>query len=109
MFTALLCYGYADHLWYYIALERLESIYGACNLVTNICVLALPDAKQPVAVIIPHEGNIRLVLKAHDVDATAEFSELCKEHIFQEIIKMECNNIGGRNGSKPMSYFKLSF
>ncbi|KAH9476805.1 Long-chain-fatty-acid--CoA ligase 2 [Psilocybe cubensis] len=86
----------------YIALERLESIYRSCNLVANICVLALPDAKQPVAVIIPHEGNIRLVLKAHDVDATAEFSELCKQHLVQEIIRTECNNVGKRNGFKPM-------
>ncbi|PPQ69699.1 hypothetical protein CVT24_001199 [Panaeolus cyanescens] len=43
----------------YIALERLESIYKACNLVGNICVHATQEAKQPMAIIIPHEAHLR--------------------------------------------------
>ncbi|KDR78210.1 hypothetical protein GALMADRAFT_224584 [Galerina marginata CBS 339.88] len=86
----------------YIALERLESVYKACNLVANICVLATPEAKQPVAIIIPHEGNLRRVLQAHEVDSTPELASLCEDASVQEIIRTECNTVGKRNGFKTV-------
>lgn len=50
----------------YIALERLEAIYKACNLVNNMCVYANSDMKQPVAIIIPHEAHLRARLETLD-------------------------------------------
>ncbi|KAF9556465.1 long-chain-fatty-acid-CoA-ligase [Agrocybe pediades] len=85
----------------YIALERLESIYKSCNLVTNICVLANPDAKQPIAIIIPHEANLRRVLKAHEIDLDVDLGHLCDNATVKDIIRTECNNVGKRNGFKP--------
>ncbi|KAF9031598.1 hypothetical protein BJ165DRAFT_1417660 [Panaeolus papilionaceus] len=48
----------------YIALERLESVYKSCSLVANLCVHAEPDMSQPLAIIYPHEGNLRKALSS---------------------------------------------
>ena len=55
----------------YIAIERLESTYKACELVSNICVIANSDAKQPMAVVFPHEANLKSAL-----GSDAELSEV---------------------------------
>lgn len=46
----------------YIAIERLESIYKSVDLVSNICLIASSDAKQPMAVVFPREDNLRSAL-----------------------------------------------
>ncbi|KZV90327.1 acetyl-CoA synthetase-like protein, partial [Exidia glandulosa HHB12029] len=46
----------------YIALERLESTYKSANVVNNIAVVANSDVRQPIAVVFPHEANLRLAL-----------------------------------------------
>jgi len=65
-------------------------------------VLATPDAKQPIAIIIPHEANLRRVLKAHEIDASSDLAQLCTNTTVKDIIRTECNNVGKRNGFKPM-------
>ncbi|EEB90963.1 hypothetical protein MPER_10758, partial [Moniliophthora perniciosa FA553] len=74
----------------YIALERLESTYKSCNLVGNICVHASQDAKQPIAIIIPHEAHLRHSLGAAGLDS------------IKSIVLKECNAVGKKNGFKPM-------
>ena len=91
----------------YIALERLESIYKACNLVSNICVHASTDAKQPIAIIIPHEAHLRHALEdkgpVNGVDpATADLHALCANPKVAEFVMKECNALGKKNGFKPM-------
>ncbi|KIK91796.1 hypothetical protein PAXRUDRAFT_830531 [Paxillus rubicundulus Ve08.2h10] len=89
----------------YIALERLEATYKSCNLVSNICVHASPDAKQPIAIIIPHEVNLRHVLEAKSlpgIDTTAQLAELCHHKAVQALVLKECNAVGKKNGFKPM-------
>ena len=89
----------------YIALERLESIYKACNLVSNICVHASPDAKQPIAIIIPHEAHLRHALADKGpagVDAKEELHALCASDKVAEFVLKECNALGKKNGFKPM-------
>jgi len=43
----------------YIALERLESSYKSCGLVSNICLHADPNANKPMAIVFPHEANLK--------------------------------------------------
>ncbi|KAI0076872.1 acetyl-CoA synthetase-like protein [Panus rudis PR-1116 ss-1] len=104
----------------YIALERLESVYKACNLVSNICVHASPDAKQPIAIIIPHEAHLRHYLKDKSVASSsastssgvssasslpnhqADLVELCANEKVKEIVLKECNALGKKNGFQPM-------
>ncbi|KAF9474969.1 long-chain-fatty-acid-CoA-ligase [Pholiota conissans] len=85
----------------YIALERLESIFKACNLVGNICVHASQDATQPMAIIIPHEAHLRQALESKGLDATRTLAELCKDPAVQSLILKECNAVGKKNGFKP--------
>ncbi|KAF8824666.1 hypothetical protein HHX47_DHR8000422 [Lentinula edodes] len=87
----------------YIALERLESTYKACNYVGNICVHATPDAKQPIAIIIPHEVHLRHALQnISGVDSSRSLPELCHDPKVAELVLKECNAIGKKNGFKPM-------
>ncbi|KAF5367241.1 hypothetical protein D9757_011690 [Collybiopsis confluens] len=76
----------------YIALERLESTYKSCNYVANICVYASQDAKQPIAVVIPHEGT----------DASKSLADLCLDPKVAQVVLKECNAIGKKNGFQPM-------
>ena len=88
----------------YIALERLEAIYKSCNLVANVCVHATPDAKQPIAVIIPHEIHLREALKdtPHSVLAGLEVHELCHKKEVESVVLKACNALGKKNGFKTL-------
>ncbi|KAF4611844.1 hypothetical protein D9613_003770 [Agrocybe pediades] len=86
----------------YIALERLESIFKACNLVGNICVHAVPEAQQPMAIIIPHEAHLRNYLSNKGLDSSRDFAALCADPAVQELVAKECNAIGKKNGFKAM-------
>ncbi|KAF8584406.1 acetyl-CoA synthetase-like protein [Ramaria rubella] len=82
----------------YVALERLESIYKSCSLVANICVHANSDARQPIAVIIPHESNLRHALNGTSTDLAG----LCKDPEVQALILRECNAAGKKSGFKSI-------
>ncbi|OSD00710.1 long-chain-fatty-acid-CoA-ligase [Trametes coccinea BRFM310] len=88
----------------YIALERLESIYKSCNLVSNICVHANPNARQPMAIIIPHDAHLRQQLEAKgiNVDAKKSLQDLCHDRAVADFVLKECNAVGKKNGFKPM-------
>ncbi|KAH9918460.1 long-chain-fatty-acid-CoA-ligase [Fomitopsis serialis] len=88
----------------YIALERLESVYKSCNLVANVCVHAHPDAKQPIAIIIPHEQNLRYALESKSLGLSVHtgLPDLCKDDRVRELVMKECNAVGKKNGFKPM-------
>lgn len=89
----------------YIALERLEAIYKSSNLVTNLCVYGHSDAKQPMAVIIPHEAHLRHALKQGAVDgldADASMHVLCEHEGVKKLVLGDCNALGKKNGFKPL-------
>ena len=90
----------------YIALERLEAVYKACNYVANICVHATPDAKQPIAIVVPHEVNLRHALPSHPqtsgVDSKLSMDELCADPRVREMVLKECNALGKKNAFKAM-------
>lgn len=88
----------------YIALERLESVYKSVNLVSNICVHATTEAKQPIAIIIPHESNLRAALSSQGLASLSDvpLPELCKNKDVQGLVLKTCNAAGKKNGFKPM-------
>ena len=89
-------------------MERLEAIYKSCNLVGNICVHVVPDANQPMALIFPHEANLRHYLAttpppgltgdAKDTDLHA----LCANKAVVGAVLKECNAIAKREGFKSI-------
>ncbi|OJT11328.1 Long-chain-fatty-acid--CoA ligase 1 [Trametes pubescens] len=88
----------------YIALERLESIYKSCNLVSNICVHANSNARQPMAIIIPHAAHLKQTLEGKNigVDANKSLHDLCEDQAVVDLVLKECNAIGKKNGFKQM-------
>lgn len=87
----------------YIALEKLESVYRACNYVANICVHAETNAKQPIAIIVPHEANLRHGLEGIEgIDPSADMAVLCESPIVKAIVLEACNSIGKKNGFKSL-------
>jgi long-chain acyl-CoA synthetase len=52
----------------YIALEKLESVYRGCHIVSNIMVHADPDKSRPIAVIMPNEAVLAERAKELGVD-----------------------------------------
>lgn len=89
----------------YIALEKLEATYKSCNLVANICVHASPDAKQPMAIIIPHEPNLRHALESNSalgVDKDEHLGKLCHDKRVSELVLKELNAVGRKNGFKAL-------
>ncbi|CAE6411279.1 unnamed protein product, partial [Rhizoctonia solani] len=89
----------------YIALESLESTYKSCDLVANICVHAVPDAKQPMALIHPHESNLRHFLQSANlpnVDSSADLATLCHTKAVAEAVLKQCNAVGKKAGFKPL-------
>ncbi|KAG8878504.1 long-chain fatty acid-CoA ligase [Tulasnella sp. 331] len=89
----------------YIALERLESTYKAVNVINNICVHAHSDAKQPMAIIHPHENNLRAALAADPSTAglaKEEIHKLCEDKDVCSLVLKQCNAVGKKNGFKGM-------
>jgi len=93
----------------YIALERLEAVYKSCNLVANLCVYGHPDARQPMAVIIPNESHLRHTLRqgaVGGVDADASLHTLCGQPEVRKLVLDNCNAIGKKNGFKPLEFLE---
>ena len=44
----------------YLALEKLESVYGSCDISQNLCVYANSEADKPVAIVFPVRLSPRL-------------------------------------------------
>jgi len=89
----------------YIALERLEAVYKSCNWVANICVHASAEAKQPIAIIIPHEVHLRHAFAQRSlpgIDSTAPLADLCHDKAVQALMLKECNAVGKKNEFKAM-------
>jgi long-chain acyl-CoA synthetase len=82
----------------YIALERLESTYKSCNLVSNLCVHATPDATQPIAIVIPHEGHLRAALPEEGPQTS--LADLCAKPKVNALVLKECNAVGKKSGFK---------
>jgi long-chain acyl-CoA synthetase len=85
----------------YIALEYLESIYKSCNLVHSVCVYAHSEARQPMAIIVPHEAQLRQLLIDKPLDNVVEkvsFEQLCKSDMVRKLVLNTCNMVGRNSG-----------
>ncbi|RSH92243.1 long-chain fatty acid-CoA ligase [Saitozyma podzolica] len=76
----------------YIALDKVESVYKATDVVMMLCIAAPPSADRPIAIIYPHEGNLRNHLKAAglpDDGTPAEWAsdEKVKKYILGQMLQ----------------------
>ncbi|WFD28405.1 long-chain-fatty-acid--CoA ligase [Malassezia nana] len=88
----------------YIALERLESNYKSSSLVSNLCVYASSDARQPMAIVFPREENLRSELtRMGKADiANRELEDMCHEKVVCDLICRDLNRIGRESGYATM-------
>ncbi|KDR71502.1 hypothetical protein GALMADRAFT_102472 [Galerina marginata CBS 339.88] len=91
----------------YIALERLEAIYKSCDFVSNLCVHASSEMQQPIAIIYPHEHNLRHALQGSSSGGGGspkdmDFAKLCKDPRARKAVLQECNALAKKNGFARM-------
>jgi long-chain acyl-CoA synthetase len=88
----------------YIAIERLESIYKPCDLISNICVHASVEATQPLAIIVPHEHNLKRVLPSisSTIPSSSSLADLCNDSDVQTRILQDCNSLAKKNGLRAV-------
>ncbi|KAF5349567.1 hypothetical protein D9756_008824 [Leucocoprinus leucothites] len=88
----------------YIALEHLESIYKSCDLLSNICVYASTEAKQPLGIIVPHKHNLERALSSisPDIPTSTSLADLRNNKEVKAKILQECNALGKKNGLRQV-------
>ncbi|CCJ30825.1 unnamed protein product [Pneumocystis jirovecii] len=82
----------------YIALEKLESVYRSCDIISNICVYADPEHVRPVAIVVPSELPLRRYLESKQIlfeDGT--LYELCQNKEVRHAILNELLKLGKQN------------
>lgn len=80
----------------YIALEKLESVYRSCSYVQNICVYADTQKAKPVALIQPHEVNIKKL--AADLGVAGEIETIVHNNKIQSAVLKDLLTVGRRGG-----------
>ncbi|KAK6533883.1 long-chain fatty acid-CoA ligase [Arthrobotrys megalospora] len=80
----------------YIALEKLESVYRSCSYVQNICVYADTQKAKPVALIQPHEVNIKKL--ASDLNINGELEAIVHDSKIQAAVLKDLLTVGRRGG-----------
>lgn len=91
----------------YIALEKLESLYKTCLLVSNLCVIADPLYAFPIAIVCPVEKElVSLVPEA----ATLSFEQLVKDpRVKKAAMKkiLAAGRVGGLKGAELLGGIEL--
>ncbi|KAK6517175.1 long-chain fatty acid-CoA ligase [Arthrobotrys conoides] len=80
----------------YIALEKLEAVYRSCSYVQNICVYADTQKAKPVALIQPHEVNIKKL--AADLGVAGELEAIVHDSKVQSAVLKDLLAVGRRGG-----------
>ncbi|KAI6244905.1 Long-chain-fatty-acid--CoA ligase 1 [Erysiphe necator] len=83
----------------YIALEKLESIYRAANVVANICVYADPNRTKPVAIIVPGEPALKKLANSNNVDGVG-LEDLSRNKEVQDFVLKQLQKVGRDGGLK---------
>ena len=71
---------------------------------SNICVHAIPDATQPIAIVCPHEGHLRAALP--DVDPCTSLVDLCADPKVKALVLKEYKAAGKRSGFKSIEFLQ---
>ncbi|KAF8880095.1 long-chain-fatty-acid-CoA-ligase [Gymnopilus junonius] len=83
----------------YIAIERLETIYGSSEFVSNICIYATSTMRQPLAIIIPREKNLR---NAVESSSSMDLSQICADKAARGLVLYDLTQLAKKNGFARM-------
>ncbi|CDR37871.1 RHTO0S03e00496g1_1 [Rhodotorula toruloides] len=84
----------------YIALERLESLYSSCEYVARIMIHADSNANKPMAVIFPHEHNLKNL--ASSLGVSGDLGTLVHDQSIRDNVLKSLNGVGKKAGLKPL-------
>ncbi|GAA5825193.1 hypothetical protein JCM3770_002345 [Rhodotorula araucariae] len=84
----------------YIALERLESLYSSCEYAARIMVHADSSANRPMAVIFPHEQNLKTL--ASSLGVSGELGTLVHDAKVRDAVLKSLNASGKKAGLKGL-------
>ncbi|KAI5302854.1 long-chain fatty acid-CoA ligase, partial [Ascosphaera pollenicola] len=84
----------------YIALEKLESIYRSCPVVSNICVYAAQDQARPIAIVVPVEGVLQKYARENGIEEKT-IESLVHNETIQKIALRDLQTFGHQGNLKP--------
>ncbi|BGP38810.1 long-chain fatty acid-CoA ligase [Rhodotorula kratochvilovae] len=84
----------------YIALERLESLYGSCEYAARIMVHADSNANRPMAVIFPHEHKFKGL--ASQLGVSGDLGTLVHDSKIRDAVLKSLNAVGKKAGLKGL-------
>lgn len=83
----------------YIALEKLESVYRSCPIVSNICVYAAEDQDKPIAIIVPVEVALKKLAHENGIEGDTLESLVHNEKL-QRLVLQQLQSSGRAGGLK---------
>lgn len=91
----------------YIALEKLESVYRSCNIISNICVYADPNHVKPIAIVVPSEAPLKKFLLDKEIYLQDDdFSLLCQNNEVRYAILNELLSLAKKNNFATIEYLE---
>ncbi|KAF1982650.1 acetyl-CoA synthetase-like protein [Aulographum hederae CBS 113979] len=81
----------------YIALEKLESVYRASDVVANICVYAATDKNKPIAIIVPAEPALKKTAQANGISGDS-LESLVHDEQLQNVVLKQLQDAGRKGG-----------
>lgn len=94
----------------YVALEQLEATYRTSSLVSNLCVHATSQAKQPIAIVFPHATNLKSAIRAVAPpapgtapslpDAGSDVHLLCSSPTVHDLVLKDLQALAKKTGLK---------
>ncbi|KTW28065.1 hypothetical protein T552_01927 [Pneumocystis carinii B80] len=89
----------------YIALEKLESVYRSCNIISNICVYADPYHLKPVAIATPSD-TLKKRLLDNKISFEDDISLICKNKEVRYFVLNQLLEIAKRNNFATIEYLE---
>ncbi|EMR09787.1 hypothetical protein PNEG_01970 [Pneumocystis murina B123] len=89
----------------YIALEKLESVYRSCNIISNICIYADPYHLKPIAIATPSEA-LKKNLLDNGVSFEDDISLICKNKEVRYFVLNELLKIAKKNNFATIEYLE---
>ncbi|KAH7101477.1 long-chain-fatty-acid-CoA-ligase [Auriculariales sp. MPI-PUGE-AT-0066] len=84
----------------YVALERVEAVYKAVPVVSNLIVVANSEFARPIAIVLPHEANLRTALPNAGQDVN--WAEICDRPETKQFVMAQLLRAAKAEGFKPL-------
>ena len=81
----------------YIALEKLESIYQSCPIVSRVCCYAAQDQAKPIAIVVPVEAALQKLASSNGLNS-GSLEEMVHDKKLKDLALKEVQKSGREGG-----------